>query len=230
MFWIELVGVTAILSASLTVWLLSRKYHWHWGRVFGPPVGAGSGPYRAAETRQELPRGVPPVVRWAAGTSVAWGVLTLLLFMPSGFLLLLILGQAAAGDLGMAFGATLLLLVACDAIVLGFALLAAAPTVLRGGEEGQRAGRGVARWSTVHHLAVLGTFTVFALSKPEGLFFLVLAFLPCLLGLAQASMLHRAADLCPMAEPTAPVRLGRHDGEGDDRLALRTGDPPSAAA
>lgn len=228
MFWIELVGVTAILSASLTVCLLSRKYHWHWGRVFGPAVGAGSGPYRAAETRQELPRGVPSVVRWAAATGVAWGVLTLLLFMPSGFLLLLILGQSAAGDLGMALGATLLLLVACDAIILGFALLAAAPAILRGGEDGERAGRGVARWSTAHHLAVLGTFAVFALSQPDGLFFLVFAFVPCLLGLAQAGMLHRAADLCPMAEPTAPILLDLEAADGD-HLALRTSDPPSPA-
>lgn len=207
MIWLELIVVAAILGSGLTVSVLSRHHGWRWGSVRGSPVSAGDGPYRGGQTTPTHLRGVPAVVRWAAGTGVAWGILTLLVFMPAGFLLLLVIGDATdTHGAWAAFAATMLLLVACDALILGFALLAIAPALVRGGEEGVRSARGVARWSTLHHLVVLLTFFTFALVNGNGFVLLVMSLVPCLLGLSQAGLLDRAADECESLATTVHLQ------------------------
>ena len=194
MLWLAVIAIGTVGSAVLTIWILPRQHAWRWGTVRGAPVEAGAGPYRDGSTQPDVPRGVPGIVRWAAGLGVAWGVLTLLAFTPAGFLLLLVFADGKVGLAGLLI--PLLLVVLCDAFVLGFALVAIAPALLRGGLEGTRSARTVARWSTAHHFAVLAVFVLFPLASRDGVLLLLLAALPCLMGLAHAGMLDQAALAC----------------------------------
>lgn len=194
MLWLAVIAIGTVGAAVLTIWILPRQHAWRWGTVRGAAVEAGAGPYREGSTQPDLPRGVPGIVRWAAGLGVAWGVLTLLVFMPAGFLLLLVFVEGRIELAGLLI--PLLLVVLCDAFVLGFALVAIGPALLRGGPEGTRSARNVARWSTAHHFAVLTVFVLFPLASRDGVLLLLLAALPCLMGLTHAGMLDQAAIAC----------------------------------
>lgn len=195
MWWLWLVGLTALFGSVVGVALMSARYRDRWGARPGPVVRAGDSPYRVAETRPEVPRGVPATARLAAGTGIAWGVITLLIFTPAGFLLMAVSGDVLASPIGGGLAAVLLLVVSCDAVALGFALVGVAPGVLRAGHEDRRAVRSVSVWSVVHHLLVLGTFGTLVLVEPDLVFLLVMALLPCLLGMGQAVLMRRASEL-----------------------------------
>lgn len=205
MLWLAVIVIGTVGSAVMTIWFLPRQHAWRWGTVRGPAVEAGAGPYREGSTEPDLPRGVPGIVRWSAGLGVAWGVLTLLVFTPAGFLLLLVFADNHAGLSALLI--PLLLVVLCDAVILGFALVSIAPALLRGGPEGTRSARNVARWSTAHHFAVLTVFVLVPLASRDGVLLLVLAAVPCLFGLTHAGMLDQAAIACATISDSPDAEL-----------------------
>jgi len=184
--WLVGVVLIALCASTVLVVALSRHWSWRWGTVRGPARRAGEGAYRSAETRPMRPRGVPARVRWAAGTSIAWGVVTLLVFAPAGALLVALL---ADGGNDAAVLVLPLLLVVVDGLVLPFGLFAAAGRLLRNSPGSTDGARRIATWSTIHHAAVLLVMAALGISELEALMLLLMSGVPCGIGLAQAWLL-----------------------------------------
>jgi len=189
-----LVGLTALVGSAIAVAVMSHRYRERWGTRPGPPLRTGDSPYREAETRGEVLRGVPSVVRWAAASGIGWGILTLLIFMPGGFLLVALIADAFGPHHASWVSLLSLLLVSIHAIPVAFALMVAARAVMRGDEEGRRTARGIASWSSGHHFAVILALMLVTIVEPDLFAVLLLALVPCFLGLGHALLLRQAAD------------------------------------
>ena len=194
MWFLCLVGLTALVGSAIAVGVMSDRYRERWGTRPGPPLRTGDSPYREAETRDEVLRGVPSVVRLAAATGIGWGVVTLLIFMPGGLLLTALVADGFGGHDGSWVSVLSVLLVSVHAIPVAFALMVAARAVMRGDGSGRRTARGIASWSSGHHFAVILALMLVTIVEPDLFAVLLLALLPCFLGLGHALLLRHAAD------------------------------------
>lgn len=149
MWWLIISGTLAAVAAVAVPLDLGRRNGRRWGIRRRARTVAPS-PYRGATVHEESERGAPPLVRFAAGANVAWGLLTMLVFAPAGCLLLLMAGEAPVLAL-------LLPPILLSGFLLSFRLMGAAAAVLQNRTEDIRA---VVIWSALHHLSVALFFAI----------------------------------------------------------------------
>ncbi|WP_157070395.1 hypothetical protein [Sandaracinus amylolyticus] len=180
-----------MIGAVLTAWWAWRARD-RWGRVSRPAALVGVGPYRRALVRSHEPRRVPLAVLVVAGVGCVWGLLTTLVFAPSGLVFLLAparhdpVRQILLTLSGLGVFAT-----AIAAFALGPSLMRASRALIeRDHDAGERA-LSVATWSSLHHAMVLVSFVLFAVHEDDARIAVVVA-VPCAIGLVHAWSLGRA--------------------------------------
>ncbi len=125
-----------------------------------------------------------------AGFNVFWGVITVLFFAPGGLLAALFIADHNDG----AIGALAIVLVCLSGFGLGVALFIASRRLLAQKKLGRVIG--IARWSMVHHVAVVLAFILASLTARHGDEDLwLLPVIPCVIGFALGWGLQRRARL-----------------------------------
>jgi len=188
------IGFVVVLMSAAVAIGLGRRHAWRWGEVPAGVERAGDGAYRDAFVQKVRPRGVPPVVSWSAGLGYLWAALTFFVFAPAGLLLAFL----TADDRGEVMG----IFVAVDCLsgfALAIALVIAGTSLLRCRPGAAERARLVGWWSVIHHLGVLATMAVLAISWEGG--FLIVSAVPCILGLVHALSLLVAGRLPGPAVP-----------------------------
>lgn len=191
-FAVLLLTALVLGTAGLVFWL-GRRHGWRWGVVHETvTAGAGPGAYREGTLTRSRLRGTPASVTWGAGIGIVWGVLTCVVLAPAGCLLCLVFTDR------FALGVPLLLAVCLDGFALGVALVAGGIAALRA--DAQPLIRRLAVWTGAHHLAVMLVFVLAAVVEQQFAFLIVLAALPCVLGVLHALLLWRAGGHEPRPE------------------------------
>lgn len=195
MWWLTLTGVVAIVSAVVVPLDLGRRDRSRWGiRREGHLVDPG--PYRGGLVHQESERGAPLLVRFAAGASIAWGLITMLIFAPAGCLLLLLVDE-------MPVLALLMVPLVLSGFVLSFRLLGVAGELLKNEGSGVD---GTAAWSAIHHVMVALVFALGgALHMPRDPWIGLVPSIPAAIGLLLAFALHRAGARAARMKPATPA-------------------------
>jgi hypothetical protein len=199
------VPVGALVIGIVVTWRWASGEGWRWGWRVGRRVEVGEGAYRSAPVDVREPRRLPLVCSVAAATSVAWGLLTLLIFAPAGLIMFAVqIGLIHAHWPSLApLGAIGLLIASCHAFWFGGRLIGlVGPLVVRTECSATRVDtmRLVSTW---HHALVTASFVV--LSADAGMKPLLVSMIPCAIGFAHVFLLARAR-----------AALARLDGE--DRL------------
>lgn len=194
---IVFVGLAVALMSAAVVIGLGRRHAWRWGEVSAGVELVGEGAYREVIVQRVRPRGVPPVISWSAGLGYLWAALTFFVFSPAGLLLALLAAEQRHGPLALA-----LVIVCLSGLALAIGLVIAGTSLLRCRLGAGERARWIGGWSVLHHVAVLATMALLAISWTAG--FLLLAAIPCILGLVHALSLLAAARFEP-AVPNEPT-------------------------
>lgn len=185
---ILLTGTLVVVGTVVTA--MSHAFRDRWGVVRGRGVLVAASPYREATVTTVHPRGVPPRARWAAGFTIGWALVTMLVFVPAGALFVLV----AFDQSDMQLGGLLVGVLSMNGLVLGIAQIVSAVRLLRGDLREVRSR--IPTWSLVHHAAVAILFFVMAaIADDASLIVAWLGFvaLPCAIGAAQAVHFERTA-------------------------------------
>lgn len=177
-----IIAAGAIVNRSLV-----ERYRWRWGQEPAPPLHVPSGPYRDGTTRPLRNRRVPLLVQMGAATSVAWGLVTLLVFVPSGMLLVLV---SLRHD---PLFASAVLAGCISGVGLAVGLMRAASLLVGRSAHVERRCVRLVGWSSLHHAVVFGMFGAFSVHEDFAGVALAMAAAPCALGLLHALLLHAAA-------------------------------------
>lgn len=184
MWWLILSGLAAVGAAVAVPLELRRRDARRWG-LRREPHEVEPSPYRDATVHEEVEQRAPALVRFAASANAAWGMLTLLIFVPAGCLLLLFSTEEP-------LTAVALPPVLLSGFLLAFRLMGIAGALLT---DDRPKLRSTVRWSVLHHLGVATGFAAAGflfLSDREPL----VGFLPAIpasVGLALALLLRAAA-------------------------------------
>lgn len=117
-----------------------------WGTKRIANANALDGPYRSGDLSHEIARRAPGLIRLAGGLAIAWGLLSVFVFTPLVFMMLM----SWTGRMSTwSFSGLFIALFACDTLFVGFALMATGADVLSGDQP--TGGRNAVRWSFVHH-------------------------------------------------------------------------------
>jgi hypothetical protein len=156
---LEIVLVAVVLAAVAT-WFEVGSGRWRWGSIAEPPAVVGDDPYRTMVVAGGArPRHVPALCIAASFTSIAWGMVTMLMFAPGGLMFLLCgyVSHPAAFP-----GGLLVLMVSLHGFVIGARLIAISRAlVVRSAGAAVRA-RSVAVRSLAHHGGVAAAFALVA--------------------------------------------------------------------
>ncbi|MGE0785566.1 MAG: hypothetical protein AB7S26_07750 [Sandaracinaceae bacterium] len=181
---VVLALVVVVLLCALLVASLGNLVRDRWGMravTYEPEANDYRGSARVTEVQL---RGVPAYASWSAGLNLVWGLATVSVFAPAGFLCALT-SEAAAVLIGV---------VSVSGLFLGPSLLIAAVGLIRRKESTTRSALGIARWSLVHHVAVFAAFVALSLFENEMAPLILVCILPCSIGGALAAGLSRAAE------------------------------------
>lgn len=197
-----IIVAVALATGGLVTWTQVRGQRWRWGWRAVTATSVGDGIYRAAPVTLRAPRTVPLVCTIAAVTSVAWGILTLFIFMPAGMLGCTVGAPHGETRLLSVIGLIGMIAVNFHAFFLGTALIGlVAPLTRRPPGAADRVGR-TAGFSLAHHAVVVASFA--ASFAAEGAFeWIWIAGVPCAIGGAHVALL--------LAARTALIRLDRED-------------------
>ena len=181
----------ALLIGILATWRLASGEGWRWGWRVAGQVDVGDGAYRSAPVDVREPRRLPLVCGVAAATGVAWGILNLFVFAPSGLLMSLGVVVDAGGNLPLGlFGAMALLAASVHGFRIGVMLIGLLrPLVVRTEWSATKVkhARFVSTW---HHALVTLSFVL--LAAGEGLRVMLGFLIPCAVGFAHVALLWRA--------------------------------------
>lgn len=187
-----LVGVSAfalVIGIVLTCFLASGQ-RWRWGSRISRRVDVGDGVYRSAPFDVPEARQLPVVCGVGAVTSVAWGVLTLLVFAPAGLLLFAMSSPSAVAPPLATVGAVGVLLASGHGLLLGARLIGLVKVlVVRTESSASRVGHAVIV-SGIHHAVVIASFVALSASGHDGP--LLLAAIPCAIGFIHVALLAQA--------------------------------------
>jgi hypothetical protein len=186
--------ITAFLGSVAITVAMARKYRWRWGhRRIQARQQVADGPFRRANTTTTgyKPLGVPISKKALSVASILWGLATGLIFAPAGVIFLLVAGELSTNAFAV-LGMIGVIGVVCSGFALAVSLCRASGAVLARNRERLQQ---TARWSAFHHLAVIASFAAFG--EPE---LFLLAFVPCLFGLAHAHWLQQTARSQPVED------------------------------